>query len=152
MGHFDTGWVVVVSNISTEQIQGRYRFIYWLMRGCAGNRVKIRTPNQSHNAIQHWLSPNRLIWRTKLVNFIIPLIDSKVICAISLFASFFVGFLADLSGAYTLTFYIAGTFHVVAGCILFLSYCVKGTKRSREDLTKMLPLENLAIIEKVTVL
>ena len=53
MGHFDPGWVVVVSNISTEQIQGRHRFIYWLMRGCAGNRVKIHTPNQSHNAIQH---------------------------------------------------------------------------------------------------
>ena len=149
MGHFDPGWVVVVSNISTEQIQGRYRFIYWLMRGCARNRVKIRTPNQSHNAIQHWLSPNRLIWRTKFVNFIIPLIESKVICAISFF---FVGFLADLSGAYTLTFYIAGTFHVVAGCILFLSYCVEGTKRSREDLTKMLPLENFVITEKVTVL
>ncbi|XP_073255189.1 monocarboxylate transporter 13-like [Porites lutea] len=64
----------------------------------------------------------------------------------------FGGFLADLSGTYNLTFYVAGSFLVLAGCILFLSYCVQDTKNSREDLRDMMSLENVDIVEKVTVL
>lgn len=63
----------------------------------------------------------------------------------------FGGFLADLSGSYALTFYVAGSFHVLAGCIFFLSYCVKSTKVARENLN-LLQVEKFLIVETVTVL
>lgn len=45
----------------------------------------------------------------------------------------FGGFLADVSGSYSLTFYIAGTFHTLAGCIFFLSYCITSPQIAPED-------------------
>ena len=68
------------------------------------------------------------------------------------FHIFFPGFLADLSGSYALTFHVAGSFHVVAGCIFFLSYCIQDPKVFKEDLTDLIPIENFLIVEKVTVL
>lgn len=65
---------------------------------------------------------------------------------------FSAGFLADISGSYVLTFYVAGSFHVLAGCIFFLSYCIKSANVPRENLNDLLQLEKFLIVETVTVL
>lgn len=65
---------------------------------------------------------------------------------------FSAGFLADFSGSYVLTFYVAGSFHVLAGCVFFLSYCIKSANVARENLNDLLQLEKFLIVEIVTVL
>lgn len=92
------------------------------------------------------LMGNRVEFWPRTVLILIPTL-------LILFDIFFsAGFLADLSGSYTLTFYVAGSFHAVAGCIFFLSYCIKNANAAHEDLNDLLQLEKFLIVEIVTVL
>lgn len=64
----------------------------------------------------------------------------------------FGGFLADFSGSYSLTFYVAGAFHVLAGCILLLSHCVSSPNVAQEHSKQLSPHEQCLIVDVVTVL
>lgn len=64
----------------------------------------------------------------------------------------FGGFLADLSGSYSLTFYVTGAFHILAGCILFLSCYVTSPNVAQENSKKLSRQEQFLIVDVVTVL
>lgn len=76
----------------------------------------------------------------------------RILLNVFLFVSLPTGFLADLSGSYSLTFYVAASFHMASGCILFLSNCIQHRKVITEDLNDLIPTENFLVVEKVTVL